>query len=259
MLDDIHVPARWSRALAAALGDDLLVARERGEGAFWRELSHRSPDPQWPDGVVPLSAHFDVPPRLAARLAAVGVCADAETAARFQPELGRGERLVTAEGGLWRWDGLVRPVGEDDPQARRVLQRHRLLELESEITEHRRFAATAAAEVEKSTAMRARCEAEVEDLAQRLRSAETAIGEARLRNQRLAQLLETSRVTAGRLDEEIATLRREDAELRAERAPLVEDGNGGLDALEAEFLQANLSVDALEAELASSREALVSR
>ena len=104
VIDSFDVPEAWGRALAAALGDDLLLRVENGDssGGFWRHLDPELPTLALPAGVEPLSGHLDVPEILRRRLQSVGVCPDSETASRLQPGLAQGQRLVTQDGGLWR-------------------------------------------------------------------------------------------------------------------------------------------------------------
>ena len=62
------------------------------------------------------------------RLAQVGVV-DADQAERLQPDLRQGQRLVSRDGGLWRWDGFVRRPDAGRAAAARLQQRARLFEL----------------------------------------------------------------------------------------------------------------------------------
>src|SRR6185312_15932128 len=69
------------------------------------------------------------PPALQRRLAQIGIVADAATAERLQGSLVPGQRLVTRDGGLWRWDGFRRTVGTPTAAGQRLRQRNRLVEL----------------------------------------------------------------------------------------------------------------------------------
>ncbi|MFX8926202.1 hypothetical protein ABTN20_20590, partial [Acinetobacter baumannii] len=63
-------------------------------------------DPALPSGVEPLSKHVVGPPELQRRLAQIGLC-KATDAVGLQKQLKTGQRLVSVEGDLWRWDGYV--------------------------------------------------------------------------------------------------------------------------------------------------------
>jgi chromosome segregation protein len=74
-----------------------------------------------------------VPEVLGRRMSQVGLV-EAEDAARLQPLLRPGQRLVTIEGDLWRWDGY-RVAAEDAPSAAalRLQQMNRLEELKQDL------------------------------------------------------------------------------------------------------------------------------
>ena len=61
-------------------------------------------DQQLPDGVTALSQHVSVPDVLGRRMGQIGLV-DADDGNRLQPLLKPGQRLVSTEGDVWRWDG----------------------------------------------------------------------------------------------------------------------------------------------------------
>src|SRR5438093_1523 len=63
-------------------------------------------DPALPEGAQPLADHVAAPPELARRLKQIGVVAR-EDGARLAALLKPGQRLVSREGDLWRWDGFA--------------------------------------------------------------------------------------------------------------------------------------------------------
>ena len=99
-------------------------------------------DPALPDGVEPLARYVKAPAQLARRLAQIGVV-DRETGARLGPSLKAGQRLVSREGDLWRWDGFVAAAHAPTGAARRLAQRSRFAEIDGEL-------ATARAEVDET-------------------------------------------------------------------------------------------------------------
>lgn len=128
VMDTVRVPNGMEAALAAALGDDLLAGCDASAPAFWRSLPPHEGSPPLPDGVLVFPV-TDAPPVLARRLGCIGVVASEQDGERLQAALHPGQRLVTAEGAGWRWDGYTRRAGAPAPAAVRLRQRARLEEL----------------------------------------------------------------------------------------------------------------------------------
>ena len=136
ILDRLQVEMGFEKALGAALADDLRAPQVEGDGpSGWTELPDYDDAQTLPLGVPPLSNHVSVPDVLARRMAQIGLI-DAEDAPRLQPLLQPGQRLVSLEGDLWRWDGY-RAWAEDAPSAAalRLQQLNRLEELKQQ-SEH---------------------------------------------------------------------------------------------------------------------------
>ncbi|HEX6218543.1 MAG TPA: chromosome segregation protein SMC [Sphingomicrobium sp.] len=113
----------YERALAAALGDDLDAAIGSEGSRRWEGSAVASGDPSLPAGVGRLADHVEAPAELARRLSQVAVV-DQD---HGQP-LSVGQRLVTRDGALRRWDGFV-AIGTGAPAAERLLRANRLAEL----------------------------------------------------------------------------------------------------------------------------------
>jgi len=105
----------FEAAVAAALGDDInaavgaAVAGEKPERR-WLGAQADADDPGLPAGVTPLLEQVEAPDALRRRLAQVGVV-EAAPAAALLAALKVGQRLVSRDGWLWRWDGFVAPPG----------------------------------------------------------------------------------------------------------------------------------------------------
>ncbi|WGF87773.1 AAA family ATPase [Marinivivus vitaminiproducens] len=131
----VTVEPGFEAALTAALGDDLAAGIATDAPTHWRALAIPA-GPALPGDARPLTEVVTAPAVLAARLAQIGLV-DAERAAVLQVELAQGQRLVSRDGGLWRWDGLVRAPGAADGAAVRAGQQARRLALTGLLTEAR--------------------------------------------------------------------------------------------------------------------------
>ncbi len=116
----VKVAPGYEAALAAALGDDLSAPLlDDGIGTRgWRGVDTAT-DPPLADDLTPLAARVEAPPALARRLAQIGV-AERDTG----QHLGVGQRLVTRDGALRRWDGFI-TRGDGAAAADRLIRRNR--------------------------------------------------------------------------------------------------------------------------------------
>ncbi len=130
LLDQVRVDKGFEAALGAALADDLRAPEVPADGVSgWAVLPEYGTAQALPDGATRLADHVAVPGVLARRMSQVGVV-DRAIGARLQVALLPGQRLVSVEGDLWRWDGF-RAAAEDAPSAAalRLQQINRLGEL----------------------------------------------------------------------------------------------------------------------------------
>ncbi|MCW5579647.1 MAG: hypothetical protein KIS89_13440, partial [Dokdonella sp.] len=134
VLEQIRVDRGFETALGAALGEDLDVPLDRAAPAHWGDSEIVADDPALPAGVRSLAEVVRAPRQLARRLAQIGIV-DATDGARLQPSLRPGQRLVSREGALWRWDGLTASADAPTAAALRLAQKNRLAELEAEATD----------------------------------------------------------------------------------------------------------------------------
>ncbi|MGV2107295.1 AAA family ATPase [Agrobacterium vitis] len=134
--DALTVERGFETALGAALGEDLESPLDAQAPAHWAMPGPDGDDPALPAGIVALAAHVCAPQALSRRLKQIGIT-DADTAQRLQPDLKPGQRLVTREGAVYRWDGHV--TGSEAPSAAalRLSHKNRLKALEEEVDEAR--------------------------------------------------------------------------------------------------------------------------
>jgi chromosome segregation protein len=134
--EDITVSRGYEAALGAALGDDLQSALDSRAPTHWSLQGDAGGDPPLPPGAEPLSARVEAPAELARRLAQIGIVTT-EDAARLMPALKPGQRLVTREGAVYRWDGHVTGADAPGAAALRLAQKNRLAEIDREAEEAR--------------------------------------------------------------------------------------------------------------------------
>jgi chromosome segregation protein len=150
-INHIKAAPGYERALAAALGEDLDAALD-GEGPRrWTGAAPQAGDPALPAGTTALAGHVEAPPALLRRLQQIAV---AETDAG--EALAVGQRLVTLDGRLRRWDGYV-ATGMGAAAAERLIRVNRLAEIETAMPAAAAMlaaaeAATAAARAEMASA-----------------------------------------------------------------------------------------------------------
>ena len=131
-LDLITVEKGYEAALGAAFGDDINAAVDSAAPERWSGAPIDSSDPMLPYGATALSRHVTAPPELARRLAQIGVVERAD-GARLASYLKPGQRLVSREGDLWRWDGYAAAAHAPTAAVRRLAQKNRLAEIRSEL------------------------------------------------------------------------------------------------------------------------------
>ncbi|WP_460437269.1 chromosome segregation protein SMC [Ancylobacter sonchi] len=269
VLDQITVARGFETALGAALGDDLdapavdfAAAGEApvrwsptGQGELPLEPP-RPDDPALPPGAEPLADHVTAPSVLGRRLAQIGVVARADgpyLLARLAP----GQRLVSREGDLWRWDGFAAAADAPTAAARRLAERNRLADIADQL---------AAARDEVATHRAALTAAE-----QALRAAGSKEAHAREARRAALRAMETTREDYARAERAgaeraarkaalDASLERAEAE-REQHAIALEEAREALAGLpppgaaEALLAEARLAVAQHRAELAEVRSA----
>jgi chromosome segregation protein len=124
-IDHVKAEPGYERALAAALGDDLDAALEGDASRRWTGAAAAAGDPALPRGCRSLADHVTAPEALARRLAQIGVVDGDDGSIVLEV----GQRLVTRDGRLRRWDGYV-ASGLGAAAAERLIRVNRLADIE---------------------------------------------------------------------------------------------------------------------------------
>ena len=124
MIHHVSVTPDYEHALAAALGYDLDASHKgQKDQASWHELPPLHGRITLAD-VPPLSDYVTAPASLQRRLQQVGVCNSQKEGHKLWHQLTIGQRLVSKDGYLWRWDGFVAPPAANTEQLH-ILQRQK--------------------------------------------------------------------------------------------------------------------------------------
>jgi chromosome segregation protein len=234
-LAELKAAPGYERALAAALGEDIEAVLGKEGPRRWQGSEPEANDPLLAAGLERLLDRVDAPAELHRRLAQVGV---AETD-NSQP-LAVGQRLVTRDGVLRRWDGFT-SVGGGAAAAERLLRANRLSEIDRQLPGFEQAVADA---------QQARDQA-VADVEKHRKQAETARGTAAAAERDGRDATRAGDAAAAaleRLDSQRAALE----ERRADLAPLVEAAQESV-----EVARRNLASlpdpDTLQAEVQAAR------
>jgi chromosome segregation protein len=235
VLEQTSVAKGYETALGAALGDDLDASTNVSAPAHWSDAAGEEFDPTLPVGVEPLAGLVQAPAALRRRLAQIGIVAR-EQGAALRPLLQVGQRLVSREGDLWRWDGFVSAAEAPTPAARRLVEKNRLGDLSIEAEAARKAAEAAKAEAAQVQAALRDAAAAEAAARQRVREARSLADSAREKlaadERRRAQIL--ARLSA--LDEAAARAQASRDEA-AERHRQAEEALKGLVATDELTLQ----------------------
>jgi chromosome segregation protein len=221
VLDEISVSAGYEAALGAALGDDLdapVLDEDGAESAdpalmHWRRVDPLETDQPLPEGAEPLAGKVQAPLALKRRLAQIGVVHRA-AGPMLQQELKPGQRLVSRQGDLWRWDGFVVTAEAPTAAAERLAQRNRLGEIDDRLATLTEAADTTQAAQQQAQADLAAAEEQGRRARQAAREAQAQLNRTR---DRLVQMERAAREAESRraaLDEQVSQITEALAESR---------------------------------------------
>jgi chromosome segregation protein len=208
LVDAVRVEPDHEIALAAAFGDDLDAPADRAAAIHWDTLAPLDDVAPLPDGAIPLARFVSGPAAIERRLSQVGLVAR-ENGKKLQSRLRPGQRLVSREGDLWRWDGYTAAAEAPTLAARRLVQRNRLREVEQLIAQAQARARDMRAELSSA-----------QDNAAKARTAEA---EARARARQADMLLSQGRAAFAASEKKLAETRAGRAGLEASLARLEQE------------------------------------
>lgn len=258
IIDSVQVTPGYEKALGAALADDLRAPEVDEDGpSGWASLPAYTDAQGLPERAEPLSTHVNVPGVLTRRMAQIGLVS-AEDGPRLQGTLKPGQRLVSRDGDLWRWDGF-RAWAEDAPTAAalRLEQINRLEALKQQM-EAANARAEGARRAHEMLTQQLEADARADKAArEERRAADTAVAEAA----RALSRAEADRTLAeSRLDSLGLAVKRHEEEALAARKSLAEAERGlrelaDLDEARAKVEDVKMTVEAARMTMMSRRSA----
>ncbi len=258
VLDMLRVEPGHEKALGAALADDLrapAIGDDTPSG--WVTLpGYPAPQPL-PEGVKALTNHVTVPEVLARRMSQVGLI-DAADGPRLQADLKPGQRLVSLDGDLWRWDGF-RVGAADAPStaALRLQQLNRLQELKQDL-EEAGARADGASRAHEVLRVRLATTTEADRAAREARrEADKAVTDA---NRAMSRAEADRNIVGGKLESLGLAVSRHEEEAMAARGRLTEAEKavadlGDLDTARAEVEDVKMTVEAARMTMMAKRSA----
>ncbi len=262
-VDAVRAAPGYETALAAALGDDLHAALSDDAPRYWAGAEPK--DVAGPDGAQRLGDHVEAPQALAARLSQIWVV-DSDNG----QALAIGQRLVTRNGRLRRWDGFTAIVPAAGDLAEQLVRRNRLGELSTLIEDETAEIGALDAQEIKLTEERDAIDVANAGARERARTSEETAREARRDKDRAEGRIERSEglstdlqtrldVNAERkaeaeeqlaLAETVLSELPEDGKLRARAAELEQSG----DAMRGQLRARQAALSALDQSIAATRE-----
>ena len=258
IMDRLQVQQGFEKALGAALADDLRAPEVEADGpSGWAVLPGYDAPQTLPAGVTALTNHVSVPEVLVRRMGQIGLV-DPDDGPRLQALLQPGQRLVSVEGDLWRWDGY-RAWAEDAPSAAalRLQQLNRLEELKQQL-EH--AAARADGAMQAHEALRDQLSRRTEEdrsARDARRAADVAVNEA---NRALSRAEADRNLAESRLESLGLAVTRHEEEAMSARRDLTEAEKGlaalgDLDVARADLEDIKLTVEAARMTMMAKRSA----
>ncbi len=202
VLDRLMVTPGYERALAAALGDDLEAPVAATGAVRWQGTD------AWRDRTIPgcdaLSSFVEGVPQIARRLTQIGVVDVDDGSLR----LATGQRLVTLDGQMRRWDGFV-ALDRGAATAERLVRRNRLAEIAARLPDLRVEAAEVGAAIARAAEALERATAAGHAARAGSQAAERGVRDALFAQDRARGAIERSVARRGELSEQAGRAERD--------------------------------------------------
>ncbi|SNB70440.1 chromosome segregation protein [Arboricoccus pini] len=225
MIDRLVLDEGLGAALAAALGDDLLADADGQAPTHWRSLpASMEMGPSLPTEAVAMDGLVSGGAALQARLCQVGLIERSRGPA-LQERLRQGQRLVSREGDLWRWDGFVRLASSGEAAAR-LTQRRRLAAVRREIEPKAAARAATAADVQSMAVTLGQLREAADAADKEAREAERVETQAGHEEEKCRAAAAAAMAEQQRLRRDLATLLEESQEPARDLAALQAAGLG---------------------------------
>ncbi|CAM1630129.1 N-terminal [Bartonella apis] len=212
VVDQITVKDGYEVALGAALGDDLEGSVEEGAPLFWSGHTGTYEAPALPEGVKSLSDFVKAPAELSRALQQIGVVEE-ENGKRLQKDLKTGQKLVSRNGAIWRWDGLMARSDAPIASAQRLAQKNRLQVLAHLIDEAKEALKIAELNLQKLTKKVEESALYEREIREKLRSSREIRDEAQQFYSKIEREVSEHRLKLSSLENNVRDLEGEKAEL----------------------------------------------
>ncbi len=204
--ESLKVKSGYETALGAALGDDLEAPTDNAAPAYWQADAPQSAGSGFTGDVKTLDQFVSGAPALNARLSQIAVAESTEDAQSLAATLACGQRIVTKEGDLFRWDGFRQKAGSKSAAAIRLEQRNRMQVLQNDLAQSEAATASLKQTLQSSEEAMADLRSREKDLKTARRDCESTLNALRSKQaeQQRATAAKTSRLQV--LEEQVASL-----------------------------------------------------
>ena len=255
VLDEVRANKGYEAALGASLADDLKAPIVGADGVSgWAQMPAYSGVADLPAGVVPLAEHVNAPDVLSRRLSQTGVVAQSD-GARLQADLKPGQRLVSVEGDLWRWDGFR--AGADDAPSAAALRLQQINRLDDLRKAHETAADSAAEAREVFEAVHASLQATIAADQEARRARKVADETANISTRALSRAEADRDMLSGKVETLTQTLARLQEEALA-AAAAVKEAEAGVREL-GDLSSARETVEAMKVAVEAARMTMLTK
>lgn len=246
LVDALTVQSGYESALGAALGDDLSAPADEPSAVHWCTLLPYDENIPLPVGVERLSDRVKAPKALDRRLAQVGVVKNEQAGRQLQGALKPGQRLVSPDGWLWRWDGFTVSPDAATGAAMRLGQRNRLTDVRKDIDEANKSAESAMAATKEAREAAKAASAAQREAKHVTREAEKRLAVAREKQGALKEKAAARSSRGAALEEQVSALiadrdevasRHRDATAAVDNLPATEDQRDALEAIRSDLVK----------------------